>query len=212
MIIHNLITNHLTLFLFQFPNIAKYLSSLILILTSGALPSIVAWASCLLPYKTISAMNHSIMWKSYFFLVLMVLVLPSLGFTTAAEILNSLTAPDSHSGQFKWQCLFPVDDGAFFINYVLQAALVGNAVELLRVTDCLVYFFYTFFMNYSAAEYENSRQRITFDFYFGTRYARFLLIFCMVVSYSITCPLIAPCGELLLLHFVIILLLRFFMS
>lgn len=171
---------------------AKYLSTLLLIIASNVLPSIVTLASAYLPYKTISAMNHSIMWKSYFFLVLMVLILPSLGFTTAAEILNAVTSTE---GKFNWQCLFPVDDGAFFINYVLQAALVGNALELLRIPECLLYFYFTFFWNYSAAEYENSRQRILFDFYFGTRYARFLLIFCMVVSYSITCPLIAPCGK-----------------
>lgn len=179
----------------NFPFLAKYLSSLLLIIASSALPSIVTLAAVYLPYNTISEMNHSIMWHSYFFLVLMVLILPSLGFTTASEVINSWLS--DNQTKFNWHCLFPVDDGAFFINYVLQAALIGNAVELLRIPEFLLYFFFTIFCNYSAAEYSNSRKRVSFDFYFGTRYARFLLIFCMVVSYSITSPLIAPCGKLI---------------
>lgn len=96
---------------------------------------------------------------------------------------------------FRWQCLFPVDNGAFFINYVLQSALLGNAFELLRLPELVIYFWYTLIWTKSAAEYENARQQILFDFSFGVRYARFLLIFCMAVSYSLSCPLIAPCGE-----------------
>ena len=46
------------------------------------------------------------------------------------------------------------------------------------------------------AEYENTKQYITFDFCFGTRYPKFLLTFCMVGSYCISCPLIAPVGLL----------------
>lgn len=136
------------------------------------------------------------MWKTFIFLVLMILILPSLGFNTAAEIITSVaTASNETQNLFNWKCLFPVDDGAFFINYVLQTALIGHALDLLRIPEVLKYFYYIIFANYSAAEFGAAQQSTRFEFYFGTRYAQFLFIFCMVVSYSITCPLIAPCGE-----------------
>jgi hypothetical protein len=134
------------------------------------------------------------MWKVYVFLILMVLLLPSLGLTSAKALIERVVQTSDQS--FRWQCLFPVDNGAFFINYVLQSALLGNAMELLRIPELVLYFLTTIFYTRTPAEYEAARQQILFDFSFGVRYPRILLIFCMVVSYSLSCPLIAPCGLL----------------
>jgi hypothetical protein len=174
------------------PLLTEYFSPLLLVLAALILPVLITFASTFLPYKTISEQNHSTMWKVYLFLLLMVLVLPSLGLTSAKALVESFAS----GKKFRWKCLFPVDNGAFFINYVLQSALLGNAFELLRLSELIIYFYYTLVMTKSAAEYENARQQILFDFSFGVRYPRFLLIFAMVVSYSISCPLIAPCGLL----------------
>lgn len=173
------------------PTLTAYVSPLLLIMVALILPVIVTFASTYLPYKTISEQNHSTMWKVFLFLVLMVLVLPSLDLTSASALIQMLYSVD----HFRWECLFPVGNGAFFINYVLQSALLGNAFELLRLPELFIYFYYTLIWTKSPAEYENARQQILFDFQFGVRYARFLLIFVMVVSYSLSCPLIAPCGE-----------------
>ena len=60
----------------------EYFSPLLLIIAALILPVLVTTTCQYLPYKTISEQNHSIMWKVYFFLVLMVIILPSLGLTT----------------------------------------------------------------------------------------------------------------------------------
>ena len=174
------------------PLLTEYFSPLLLVLAALILPVLITFASTFLPYKTMSEKNHSTMWKVYLFLLLMVLILPSLGLTSAKAMIETFASEQ----KFRWKCLFPVDNGAFFINYVLQSALLGNAFELLRFPELIIYFYYTLVFTKSAAEYENARQQILFDFSFGVRYPRFLLIFAMVVSYSLSCPLIAPCGLL----------------
>jgi hypothetical protein len=172
------------------PTLTAFVSPLLLVIVALVLPVIVTFASTYLPYKTVSEQHHSTMWKVFLFLVLMVLILPSLDLTSAVSLIRVM-----YNVEFRWECLFPVGNGAFFINYVLQSALLGNAFELLRLPELIIYFYYTLIWTKSPAEYENARQQIMFDFQFGVRYSRFLLIFVMVVSYSLSCPLIAPCGK-----------------
>ena len=38
---------------------------------------------------------------------------------------------------FEWNCIFLPDNGAFFVNYVITSALVGTALELMRVSELL---------------------------------------------------------------------------
>ena len=33
---------------------------------------------------------------------------------------------------YKWECIFLPDSGAFFVNYVVTAALIGSGLELIR--------------------------------------------------------------------------------
>ena len=100
----------------------------------------------------------------------------------------------NNTKRFRWQCLFPVDNGAFFVNYAMQAALLGNTVEILRLPELFLYLFY-YLLSRSSAEYKSARKQVSFDFPFGVSYPRFLLIFAMAVTYSLACPLIAPCGQ-----------------
>ncbi len=186
------------------------------------LPTIVIFACEMIPYKTISALNHAVMWKVFVFLLMMVIILPSAGFlryfllystidfcffffcfyinwfkfkinfSTNAFLENFFTT--NTTNRFRWECLFPVDNGAFFVNYALQAAFLGNTVEILRLPELFLYIFYNI-LSRSSAEYENARKQVSFDFPFGVSYPRFLLIFSMTVTYSLACPLIAPCGQ-----------------
>lgn len=170
----------------------EYFSTLTLMLMTVVLPFIVTYACRMIPYKTISALNHAIMWKVYLFLVMMVIILPSLGLSSASMLVANLAIKNG-SESFRWECLFPVDNGAFFVNYVLQAAFIGNGMELLRLPELLLYFILMIYIK-DPSEYENARRQVVFDFQFGIRYPRFLLIFTMVVIYSLACPLIAPAG------------------
>lgn len=56
-------------------------SPFILVCASSALPAIVTLACQSIAYMNLSAKNHAIMWKVYLFLLLMVIVWPSLGLT-----------------------------------------------------------------------------------------------------------------------------------
>ena len=50
------------------------------------------------------------------------------------------------------------------------------------------------FIARSSAEYLTARQMTRFEFYFGLYYPRILLLFTLVVTFSISSPLIAPIG------------------
>lgn len=81
----------------QSPILTEYLSPLLLIIAALILPVIIAWTSTFLPYKTMSEQNHSIMWKVYLFLLLMVLILPSLGLT---RLVIDIMLPNRHKLNF----------------------------------------------------------------------------------------------------------------
>ncbi|UXI17430.1 hypothetical protein NH340_JMT03373 [Sarcoptes scabiei] len=108
-------------------------------------------------------------------------------------MLGAILTPSQNRHKFRWHCMFPVDNGAFFVIYALQAAILGNVAEILRIPELILYAFYSLFIR-SSAEYEKARKWVTFDFPFGVSYSRFLLIFTMTIIYSLSCPLIAPCG------------------
>ena len=171
------------------PIVSEYLYPLMLVVTGSILPALVMWISSYLPYERQSGLDHATMWNVFMFNLFMVLVLPSLGLTSARQLVEEFA-----NNPFRWQCAFPVDNGAVFINYVIQSAFIGTASEMMHFSELVMYFYYGIFYTYSAAEYENMKQEITFDFYFGTRYPKFLLMFCIVGTYCMTCPLIAPAG------------------
>jgi hypothetical protein len=98
-------------------------------------------------------------------------------------------------GSLKWNCLFRSETSAFFLNYVLQSAFVGNTLEIMRVPELSLYILCNLFISRSVPEYESARQNIYFTFSFGTKYPRFLLILTIVIVYSFASPLIAPCGK-----------------
>ena len=69
-----------------------------------------------------------------------VLFRPSVGLTSMRGILEALiTSTKLTNGTsnytFEWDCIFLPDNGAFFVNYVVTSALVGTALELMRVSE-----------------------------------------------------------------------------
>ena len=64
------------------------------------------------------------MLKTYFYLLLVIIFLPTFGFTYLTKILSQ------NVGIFElWKCFFLPDSGAAMINYTIFVALVGNAIE-----------------------------------------------------------------------------------
>lgn len=183
------------IFCFKNSTWTEFLSPLFLMSLATVLPSMVIYASQLVPNKTISALNHTVMSKTFAYLLMMIIILPSAGFSSLNAMLESIIATDAPDGKkFRWNCLFPVNNGAFFVIYTLQSAILANTVEMLRIPELSMYLYNTLLLR-SSAEYEKARKGVAFEFLFGVSYARFLLIFTMTVTYSHACPLIAPCGK-----------------
>ncbi|KAG8514351.1 Calcium permeable stress-gated cation channel 1 [Galemys pyrenaicus] len=97
----------------------------------------------------------------------------------------------------RFQCVFLPDNGAFFVNYVITAALLGTGMELLRPGALLLYCTRLFFSK-SEPERVHIRKDHALDFQYGREYAWMINVFSVVMAYSITCPIIVPFGLLYL--------------
>lgn len=61
------------------------------------------------------------------------------------------------SDVFPCRCVFLPDQGAFFVNYVIASAFVGNGMELLRLPGLILYTI-RMIMAKSSAERKNIKQ------------------------------------------------------
>ncbi|XP_075050719.1 osmosensitive cation channel TMEM63C-like [Mixophyes fleayi] len=139
------------------------------------------------------------MHKCYFFLVFMVIILPSLGLTSLDLFFRWLF--DVHfleSANLKFQCVFLPNNGAFFVNYVITASLIGTAMELLRIPGLTLYAA-RLCLAKSVPERLHVKRSQAYEFQFGLEYAWTTCVFSVVMTYSITCPIIVPFGLLYLL-------------
>ncbi|XP_064368334.1 calcium permeable stress-gated cation channel 1 isoform X2 [Dromaius novaehollandiae] len=96
------------------------------------------------------------------------------------------------------RCVFLPDNGAFFVNYVVTSSLIGTAMELLRIPGLLVYTTRLCFAK-SEPERLHIKRSQAYQFQFGLEYAWTCCIFSVVMTYSITCPIIVPFGLLYML-------------
>ncbi len=122
--------------------IVDFLPTLMLLGFTALLPLLVAWSDRFLGHWTRSEENHNIMKKSFWFLLFMVVLLPTFGFTTADAIFRSLFANGAENGTdvgIEWECVFLPDSGAFFVNYVTTAAIAGAGLELIRFPELIFY-------------------------------------------------------------------------
>ena len=124
----------------------------------------------------------------------MVVLLPTFGFTTVnAIIIFAFLPEEAKTDAYRWECIFLPDSGAFFVNYVITAGFVGASLELLRIADLLIYMGRVIWSK-SKAEGPAIQKASAYEFRFGEQYARIMLIFCMMMVFSLSCPLITPFG------------------
>ncbi|KAM4014464.1 calcium permeable stress-gated cation channel 1 isoform 2-T2 [Anomaloglossus baeobatrachus] len=183
----------------QNPVITQFLPTLLLWVFSVCLPFLVYYSAFLECHWTRSNENQLTMHKCFLFLVFMVIVLPSLGLTSLDLFFRWLF--DIHfldSANVKFQCVFLPNNGAFFVNYVITASLIGTAMELLRIPGLTVYAT-RLCLAKSIPERLHVKRSQAYEFQFGLEYAWSTCVFSVVMTYSITCPIIAPFGLLYLL-------------
>ena len=103
---------------------------------------------------------------------------------------------DGQRNTFHWDCIFVPDAGASFVNYVITAALIGCGFELMRFFHLFIYIFRICFSRSVAEASYIKNVLVISEFQFGEQYAKLLMILCMIVVYSMLCPLITPFGVL----------------
>ncbi|XP_041947940.1 CSC1-like protein 1 [Alosa sapidissima] len=183
------------------PTIKQFFPTLLLWMFSTLLPLIVYCSTKEEAHYTRSRENKVMIYKLFIFLLLMVLILPSLGITSL-DMLQILLFDDSYKGRIKLECVFLPDQGAFFVNYVITSALSGAATELLwfplnkvfnRACKCFI-----------KKKNNKTSKNQAYEFPYGAMYAWNLSVFTVIMAYSITCPIIVPAGlvYLILKHLV----------
>jgi len=169
--------------------LTDFLPTLMIWTFTALLPVVVAYADLLVGHWTRSGQNHAIMKKTFWYLLFMVIILPTFGFTSSHAYLDFLL----RDKDLNWECIFLPDSGAFFVNYVITSAMIGSGLELIRFPE-LFWYLIQICMSRSKADTPAIRKAIRYEFRFGEQYARMMLIFAMVVMFSISCPLITPFG------------------
>ncbi|KAG7508608.1 CSC1 1 [Solea senegalensis] len=176
------------------PIISQFFPTLLLWSFSALLPTIVYYSTLGEAHWSRSSEQLSMMGKLYFFLLFMVLILPSLGLTSLAVFFRWLFDKEFLAdGKLRFECVFLPDQGAFFVNYVIAAALVGCGMELLRLPALLLYCIRLIFAS-SAAERKYVKQNQAYEFQYGAMYGWTLCVFTVIMAYSIICPIIVPFG------------------
>ncbi|XP_003472371.1 calcium permeable stress-gated cation channel 1 isoform X1 [Cavia porcellus] len=182
----------------QSPIVTQFFPSLMLWAFTVILPLIVFFSAFLEAHWTRSSQNLIIMHKCYIFLVFMVVILPSMGLTSLDVFFRWLfDIYYLEQATIRFQCVFLPDNGAFFINYVITAALLGTGMELMRLGSLFVYSTRLFFSR-SEPERLHIRKKQAIEFQYGREYAWMMNVFTVVMAYSITCPIIVPFGLLYL--------------
>lgn len=171
------------------PLISEFLPTLLLWSLAAMMPACVAYSDKWLAHWTRSKQNYSMMTKAFGYLLFMILILPSLGLTSAQTFIDWTLHYQNES--YRWECIFLPDRGAFFVNYIITAAFIGTALELIRFPE-LLYYLWMLCMAKSQAETPYIRKNIVDVFPFGVHYAWMLMVFTMSVVYSLASPLIMP--------------------
>ncbi|KAM3853875.1 CSC1-like protein 1 isoform 5-T5 [Vipera latastei] len=179
------------------PVISQFFPTLLLWSFTALLPTIVYYSTVFESHWTKSDENRLMMHKIYSFLIFMVLILPSLGLTSLDFFFRWVFDKASES-KIRLECVFLPDQGAFFVNYVIASAFIGNGTQLLRFPGLIMYTI-RMMMAKSSAERRNVKQQQAYEFEFGAMYAGMLCVFTVIMAYSITCPIIVPFGLIYLL-------------
>ncbi|XP_023327129.1 CSC1-like protein 2 [Eurytemora carolleeae] len=177
--------------------LTDFLPTLMIWTFTALLPVLVAYSDRLLGHWTRSGENHAVMKKTFWYLIFMVIILPTFGLTsgqaTVEFLFRNFNSTNSAADKERWDCIFLPDSGAFFVNYVITAAMIGSGLELIRFPE-LFWYLIQILGSRTKADTPAIRRAITYEFRFGEQYARMMLLFAMVVMYSIPCPLITPFG------------------
>ncbi|XP_063713500.1 uncharacterized protein LOC134841438 isoform X2 [Symsagittifera roscoffensis] len=187
-------------YLEKVPLMKVFVGPLIFVILAALLPFLVILISDVRGFSTKSRLNFYNYRRVYIFLFFMILVLPSIGLTNIVDLIREFFEGVNN---LNYTCIFRPDNSAFFVNYIISAAMLGLMAELLRIADMLFYLILLILMK-SKAERKYVKKQSILQFPYGYCYAFQLLAVCVVIVYSPICPIIAPFGLIysLMRHYV----------
>lgn len=89
------------------PVLSSFLPTVLLVSVSALMPVLVARSESLVRHWTRSSLNRAVMRKTLLLLLLMVLILPSLGLTSAQAFLDWTV--NARNNTARWECVFLPD-------------------------------------------------------------------------------------------------------
>ncbi|KAG2379158.1 hypothetical protein C9374_007796 [Naegleria lovaniensis] len=135
------------------------------------------------------------MLRKYCYVVLTILIMPSLWLSSVDGIVNYVKTEDDFEQMLKK--MFLPASGALMLSTVLQFAVISNMDDLIRTEDAFWYIWKTKLSFYRKAKSPLEKLRAATDQYFfsvDTNYAKILAVFTLCMAYAVFIPLIVPCG------------------
>jgi len=188
--------------------IFQYIPSLVVLIASSIMPSIIYFTAINSKNNTHGFVQRKIVERSYIYLVLSTLIIPSILLTSFDGIVKYFTGNEIWEKAF--QNLFLPASGSFFINILLQKGLLKNSLDLYRIPNLIFYVIDIRFAQKiwrrifpKIARYMTAVEKLKAAeqtaLYLEYEYAYMHWVLSITLAYSLFSPAVLPCG---LLYFV----------
>ncbi|KAA0185173.1 hypothetical protein FBUS_05086 [Fasciolopsis buskii] len=174
----------------------QWIPALILVTAAASVKQLVILSEAWTKHGTYGGREKVGQRTLFLFLLISVLLFPSLGVTGLPFLLEQLIGQRGDGKPLRVECIFVPDSAALFINYIITSAILGNVVQLLQLGRWIWFFICRLFCVHSSAEACYLAQQNAGPFPFRERYASMNLITSIVVAYTPIAPIILPFGLL----------------
>ena len=113
----------------------SYLPTTVLMIFAMLMPSVIAWSVRYLGHSYKSTENYLVLRNTFWYLWAVVIIFPTFGLTTVENLLTQFIDSNGTRVDVEWECFFSPDTSAFYVSYVISAALVGTGLELVRLSE-----------------------------------------------------------------------------
>jgi len=173
----------------------QFIPSLLLYWISRSIGIVIHKVTMLGRYDSKQEYGRIYILRKYVYVVLTILVLPSLWLSSVDGIVNYIKTQEDF--QRMLSLMFLPSSGALMLSTVMQFALISNMDDLLRLEDACFYIWKTKLSFYRKAKSPLEKLKATCNqssFSVDTNYAKMLAVFTLVMTYAVFIPLILPCG------------------
>ena len=175
-----------------------YAYPVFVLLLNQVLLILIDYAARLERYYTHSRYHSAVMFKSFIYLLLNMLIIPGITMTTSESLFQLLYEENLNLPEIIGK-IYLYDSGSFFFNLVIQSAIFSSTFYLLRMDELSFNSFSTFVTHYKRLFVNRGKhfQRKDVDcYYLGYFYAHMLVIYSIVLVFSTTVPFISVAGLL----------------